>query len=304
MVLRNVIKERWKYFLFTYLVLGRLVWTQKRRRYRFAHAMAGLWSVCSVAASRSIRGPYSCEDMAMDCVQLLDSLGVGNSHLIGFSMGGMIAQAFAREHPQRCLSLVLMSTCHPNTPMATANLPFLAMHAITTGDAFSPIANTDKKQKALERFWKNLSTQESHLVEGQRKLALEEVSRGSMDIDAYLRQVMAVLKFTDGTSKRPDKQSGTQPPPTLVIHGADDPLIPVQYGLELAKQMRCKNCVILPSFGHDVLPGAEDEVYTAVMAHLSDFSTVTVAATTTKAEVGWAAVKKCPSIALLTLEQS
>merc|ERR1712224_477880 len=152
-----------------------------------------------------------------------------------------IAQAFAREHPRRCLSLVLMSTCHPQSPLATANLPFMAMHALTTGDAFLPISSDPKRQKALERFWTNLSAPESkgceERLKGQRKLASEEVSRGSMDIDAYLRQVMAVLKFTDGTSKAVEETASNPLPPTLVIHGADDPLIPIRHGLELAKLM-------------------------------------------------------------------
>merc|ERR1712046_512855 len=111
--------------------------------------------------------------------------GIVHTHLVGFSMGGMIAQNFAREHPRRCLSLVLMSTCHPSCPLATANLPFLAMHGLTTGDAFLPMANEPRRQKDLERFWTNLSAAESKSdqdrLEGQRRLASEEVSRGSMD---------------------------------------------------------------------------------------------------------------------------
>jgi len=316
MLLRNIMRERWRYLPIIYLLLGHIAWTQKRRRCRFTHALLGLWSVFGLVASNSLHGPYTCEDMALDCVRLLDNLGVVSAHLIGFSMGGMIAQTFAREHPRRCLSLVLMSTCHPKSQLATANLPFTAMHALTTGDAFHPLATSPRRQKAVERFWKNLSSRESYDTHAQRQLALEELSRGSMDIDAYLRQFMAVLTFTDGRKRSKDGATATSHT-TLVIHGADDPLIPIQHGLELAKLMKCKNCVVLPSFGHDVLPGAEDEVYQAVMAHLSDVESGAGKATATSidvqyplateaqraraAEESWAALKKCPSVAVLTV---
>mmetsp|Transcript_93798 Transcript_93798/g.148121 ORF Transcript_93798/g.148121 Transcript_93798/m.148121 type:complete len:444 (+) Transcript_93798:68-1399(+) len=314
MVMTAAMRERWKYLLVIYSLFGRIVWTQKRRRYRFIHALVGVWSCLSIMVSRLLRCPYSCEDMARDCVELLDKLGVVNAHIIGFSMGGMIAQIFAREHSRRCLSLVLLSTCHPSSQLATANVPFLAMHALTTGDAFHPLADESRRQKALERFWKNLSTRESHDSGAQRKLALEELSRGSMDIDACLRQVMAVLKFTDGRQARALAEG--QLPHTLVIHGADDPLIPIQHGLELAKLMKCKNCVVLPSYGHDVLPGAEDEIYQAIMAHFSDvicstankfdtpYPAAMVAQRAEAAQQSWAALKKSPSVALLTLESS
>lgn len=293
--------QRWPYVFAAAVLLWRLAWARPRRRHRWLHAAVGLSALGLLARAP----PYSCEDMALDCSRLLDSLGVKRAHLVGFSMGGMIAQTFALEHPKRCLSLVLVATCHQGSNMATANLPFMAMHALTTGDAWNPRAGAARRQTAIERFWKNLSAQESRhdsgRVEGQRQLAAEELKRGSMDLDAYLRQVMAVLRFTDGAPKRPEEL-----PPTLVIHGAEDPLIPVCHGLELAKLMRCQRCVVLPGLGHDVLTAAEDEIFAAVAAHLDEAAAALPGRDPPgrgAIESKWEAIRKSPSVTVLAMEE-
>jgi len=267
-------------------------WKQDKRRYKFVHAIISL--ILFSAAWFPPLIPYSIEDMAKDCAQLLDSLGIIHAHVAGFSMGGMVAQAFQRIYPRRCTSLVLMGSCGPNAAIATADLPWTLMHIVTSSNAFSLSSTREQKEKGLERFWKNLASSDKkedvERRQSQRNLATEEVSRRSQDVDAMLRQTMAVLKFTM------DKLPSSVPPPTLVIHGLP-PLIPVNNGLELAKVMKCERCVVLPDLGHDLLPAGEKEIRAAIIAHLTHVSKAASGANGTQNT--WESLKKSPSVTLL-----
>lgn len=260
-ILRSIAKEHRRKIALVLLLLGAAAWRWGRRRHRASHAAAAL-ATLYLWATRSSRSPYSLQDMAKDCVRLLDSLGVLQAHVVGYSMGGMIAQALAREHPARCRSLVLVSTCSQAATLTTdPGIPWVVKHIFACGRAFDPCAGAEQRQRGIEGFWGNLSAAGD--VQRQRRLAAQEQIRGLSDVDAMLRQVMAILRWTDDREAQPPQH------PTLVIHGMRDPLIPLSHGLELAKQVQCQRCLVLPDLGHDVLPAACEEVLDATLSHFA-----------------------------------
>jgi len=207
--------------------------------------------------------PYGLADLGQDCVRLLDSLGIFKAHVVGFSMGGMVAQMFAQQHGRRCASLVLISTCSQQAKVGHVSVvPFWLTHLFAMGRAFDPLANAQQRRKGIEGFWANISGKDG--PECQRQIALQEQARGLPDIDTTLRQSMAIMSWIDGPHSAPHSEALH---PTLVIHGLHDPLLPVQYAMTLAERAQSQRLIILPTIGHDVLPAGGNELLDALVFH-------------------------------------
>jgi pimeloyl-ACP methyl ester carboxylesterase len=184
---------------------------------------------------------YTLDDLADDAVGVLDALGIGTAHIVGASMGGFIAQLVAINHPDRVLSLTSImsgpggSDAVPPTPEATAvlmQLPgpsreeqivmgVLARELLVgRGNPFDPVVEKRKLERAYDR---------SHYPDG------------------YFRQLAAVL----GAGSRLERLAGVKVP-TLVVHGADDPLVPVQNGRIVAAAVPGARLLELEGMGHNV----------------------------------------------------
>jgi pimeloyl-ACP methyl ester carboxylesterase len=217
---------------------------------------------------------YTLEHLADDAVALLDHVGVERGHLVGASMGGMIAQLVALRHPARVATITaIMST--PDPSAATAHL--------TDGHA-SPLppptpAVLDRIARRLELDW----TDDAAVVEDV--VAMFRVLAGSRHpFDEAHERALATIELIRSPCLASSSNHGiavaTTPPwrrrldeiacPTLVIHGTEDPILPFAHGQALAAEIRGARLLPLDGVGHELPMATWDCIVAAVLAHTSD----------------------------------
>ena len=201
--------------------------------------------------------PYSLADMADDGIGLLDALGIDKAHIVGASMGGMIAQHMAFSHPERVLTLtsIMSTTGHRKLPAATRE----AMSALTKRPA---------------------SMDEEVLVEHGVKVATAIGSPGyRSDPDKVRERSRALIKrsfYPQGMPRQlaaiiadGDRRERLQSvkAPTLVIHGEADPLVPLAGGQDTAAHISGARLKTIPGMGHDLPLELVDEIADAIAEH-------------------------------------
>ena len=189
--------------------------------------------------------PYTLDDMANDAVGLLDALGIPKAHVVGVSMGGMIAQLVAADHPEHTLSLTsIMSTSgnpavpFPAKPEAIAKMPPRAPE----GDQEAIVANAVKMVRVLA----------GPVYPPDEKRIREMVVRSMKRSDdragmARHNALSALGLFEDRRAKLK-----TIKVPTVVVHGAEDPLVSVEGGKDTARNIPGAELRILDGMGHDL----------------------------------------------------
>jgi len=217
-----------------------------------------LWAGLKYKLGFKVRAPYSLEDMAQDALGVLDVLGVDRAHVVGVSMGGMIAQRVAIAAPQRVLSLtsimsssgakglpqakpevgrVLLSRPASNAPEAVADHYVKLFKAI--GSPSYPVPESDMRERIL------LGVQRNFHPEGT------------------LRQMLAIVADT----KRAE-QLGRITSPTLVLHGRADPLVPYANGEDTAARIAGARLVGFDGMGHDLPPEPVSLMLDELIPHL------------------------------------
>ena len=187
--------------------------------------------------------PYSLNDMAEDAVGLLDALGVERAHIIGASMGGMIAQLVAARHPARTKSLVsiMSSTGRRDLPPGRPE----AMAALMT-----PLASNSREDRiaASMKTWRIIGSPAYPATDAELRADAErDIDRAPYEPTGVTRQMAAILV----SPPRNDILKSVRAP-TLVIHGADDPLVPVEAGQDTANSIAKAELVVVPGMGHDI----------------------------------------------------
>jgi pimeloyl-ACP methyl ester carboxylesterase len=190
-----------------------------------------------------VDAPYDLEDMARDAVGLMDALDIGAAHVVGASMGGMIAQLLAAKHSARVRSLAAIMSS-PGAP-----LPWDATAAARRALMKRPPPGATKQDLIDMRI-------DTYRVIGGPKQSVPEVVlremaqlsvERSVDGTGSLRQLVATQKT--GSLKRLLREIRV---PTVVIHGSDDPLIPRKRGEELHRGIAGSRLVILEGMGHNL----------------------------------------------------
>ena len=207
--------------------------------------------------------PYSLDDMAADAVALLDAVGIERAHIVGASMGGMIAQLVAANHPARVLSLtsIMSSTGNPALPRATAEANAVLMSRPAGGDLDSLVAHGVRAAKTIGS--PGYPADETVLAERARAdLERQNYPQG------FARQLAAIWANGD---RRPRLKGIAAP--TLVIHGAADPLVPVEAGRDTAASIPGARMVEIEGMGHD-LPEALIGQVTDLIADHADAAAV------------------------------
>ena len=197
--------------------------------------------VMAAAAGDTSSASYTLDDMADDCVGLLDELGVEAAHVVGASQGGMIAQTVAIRHPERVLSLVsIMSTTgsravgqpHPEAIPALLTRP------------------PDGKEGFVDfvlRAWKVIGSPGFAADEGGlRARAAASYDRGIYP-DGTGRQLLAIVASGDRTEALRELDV-----PTTVIHGTDDILVDVSGGKATAAAIPGARLELIEGMGHDL----------------------------------------------------
>lgn len=201
--------------------------------------------------------PYALADMADDVAAVMENLALSRAHVVGVSMGGMIAQQIAIRHPQRLLSLTsIMSTS------GAPNLPEPDPTAI--GSIMSMPANSQRETVIahVARSW--------DLIGGPHYKSTE-VGMGRMTAAAFdrcrhpsgiLRQMAAILADVG----RAEALRGIRTP-TLVIHGDADPLVPPGCGEDTARRIPGARIKVMPKMGHDLPEPLIPEILSELLTH-------------------------------------
>ena len=201
--------------------------------------------------------PYTLADMADDGVGLLAALGIEKAHIVGASMGGMIAQHVAATHSDKALSLTSIFSTTGNAKLPAAKKE--AMKALITRPA-------SMEEDALVDHGVMLSRTIGSPGYPAEEGALRERVRGHVRRSVYpeggTRHLSAIV--SDGDRRAMLKNVTV---PTLVLHGEDDPLVPVEGGRDTAASIPGAKIKTLPGWGHDLPTELVDTLADDIAAH-------------------------------------
>jgi pimeloyl-ACP methyl ester carboxylesterase len=194
-----------------------------------------------------VKAPYQLADLARDAVGVLDALGIDKAHVCGASMGGMIAQHLGFAHGQRLKSLTLMMTSSGDRSLPKESLKVRRAMLSRPARGNTP---EQKLENVLDHYVRLYGVIGSPGYPPEPRSLRERIARGvkrSFRPQAVARQLVAIA----ADRHRADRLSRITAP-TLVIHGQDDPLIPVAAAHDLAKRIPGATLEILPGWGHDL----------------------------------------------------
>jgi pimeloyl-ACP methyl ester carboxylesterase len=208
---------------------------------------AGPPDIAAILAARAAGAPspaaYLVEDMAADAAGLLDALNIPRAHIVGASMGGMIAQELAARYPDKALSLTSI--------MSTTGNPGLAK---STPEAAARLTTRPPAEAGIEAAVE-FALETARIVGSPGYPFNDDEMRARLRADAeravyplgVARQYASVLASGDRRAS-----VATIKCPTVVLHGADDPLVPVDGGEDTAKVIPGAELRIIPGMGHDL----------------------------------------------------
>jgi pimeloyl-ACP methyl ester carboxylesterase len=200
------------------------------------------WQLLKSQFGFEVDADYTLDDMANDSIALLDELNLKRAHIVGASMGGMIAQVVAAKHAERSLSL----TSIMSTPGFGDHLPPPSTEA---NNRLTNMAN-DKVDNAAR------------------------LKRMGIHTESMPRQIMAILKSGDRT-----EDVKTIAIPTLVLHGVDDALIPIPHGEYTASLITGSKFVAIEGMGHDMSAAVMPEIINNIVRHLKSTDRTLLSAT-------------------------
>jgi pimeloyl-ACP methyl ester carboxylesterase len=211
--------------------------------------------IASLFSGQASSVPYSLDDMADDAAGLLDALGIERAHIVGASMGGMIAQLVAIRHPGKTLSLcsIMSTTGDGSVGQATPE----AMAAL-----MAPAAKN--REEAIESGLNagRVISSKVHFDEAKAAKRAGEAYDRAFDPKGVARQMGAIATQSD---RGPALAKVTAP--TLVIHGRGDPLVTLSGGEATAKAVPGSELLVLDEMGHDLPEPLWPEVVDAIVAN-------------------------------------
>jgi len=204
-----------------------------------------------------VKAPYTLDDMAHDTVGLLDALALPRAHLVGVSMGGMIAQIVAAKHAGRVdtLTLIMTTSGNPRLPGPRLELRLRLVRPPVGHDRETLVRHSMET-------WRLIGSPAYPPDEPTLRAKVER----SLDRSSYrhglARQTLAIIA------------SGSRVPllkrieaPTLILHGADDPLVPVAAAHDLAHHIPGARIEVVPGMGHDLPPALLPRFAERILRH-------------------------------------
>ncbi len=193
-----------------------------------------------------VDAPYLLQDMARDSLGLLDALGIARAHVVGASMGGMVAQLMAIHAPSRVARLTLLMT-HSGDPWVAPPRPAAAAALLRRPPRRPDIEQLVDHYTQLFRVIGSPPPNAMNDADLRARMRAS-FSRAYRPAGTY-RQLLAII--ASGDRSRALRQLQV---PTLVLHGADDPLVPPSAGRDLARKIPAARLALIDGMGHDLGP--------------------------------------------------
>lgn len=186
--------------------------------------------------------PYTLQDMAVDAVGVLDALNIHAAHWVGASMGGMIAQIIAAEHPDRALSMTSIMSTSGNPSLKGISLKVMSLMMK------SPSRESEEKylQDSLAK-WAVLGSPDYPPTKEALSERILTNLRRSYYPKGYVHQMAAIMQNGD---RRPLLRRIRVP--CLIIHGQADVLVPVEGGIDTARNIKGSTLKLIQGMGHDL----------------------------------------------------
>jgi|OrbTmetagenome_3_1107373.scaffolds.fasta_scaffold04048_2 pimeloyl-ACP methyl ester carboxylesterase len=207
-----------------------------------------------------VKTPYALIDMAHDTIGLMDALKLESAHLVGISMGGMIAQHVASLAPDRVTSLtaIMTTTGNPKLPRPSGKV----MKAMVRRGP-PPTERSDIIDLSVATFGVIGTPGEDHNTNGMRDRITRSYDR-NYNPAGVARQMSAIVSAGDFR-----KHTRSVKAPTLVIHGSEDPLVPIEGGRDIAKLVHGARMEVIEGMGHDVPPRFLPEITKHMLEHFA-----------------------------------
>ena len=217
-----------------------------------------LWQGLKYKLGLTIKPSYSMHDMAHDTLGVLDALEIDRVHVVGVSMGGMVAQRVALMAPERVMSLasIMSSSGARGLPAAT---PAVARQLLSRPQGKGKQAAIEHSVKLFKAIGSpGFPTEEAFLRE-----RVTSANERSFNPPGIARQMVAIA----ADSTRAAELSNITVP-TLVMHGKADPLVPFACGQDTARRIPGAQLVGIDGMGHDLPPGVVEHILTHLVPHL------------------------------------
>ena len=217
-----------------------------------------VWESIKLKFGITPRAPYSLKDMALDTVGVLDALGVAQAHIVGASMGGMIAQRVALAAPGRTLSLTSI--------MSTSGAKGLPNPKAKVIRALMARPKGQDREAILKHYVHLLRVIGSPAFPMEESLVRERISAGldrSYAPFGTMRQMVAIAADTGRA-----RALAAITAPTLVLHGKADPLVPYACGEDTARRIAGARMVGIDGMGHDLPPEVITRLLPPLLGHL------------------------------------
>jgi pimeloyl-ACP methyl ester carboxylesterase len=217
-----------------------------------------LWQGLKYKLGMTITPLYSLQDMARDTLGVLDALQIDKAHIVGVSMGGMVAQRVALMAPNRALSLssIMSSSGARGLPAAS---PAVTRQLLSRPKGKGKQAAIDHSVKLFQTIGSPAFPLDEDFLRERVTLATER----SFNPPGIARQMMAIVADSTRAS---DLSKITVP--TLVLHGKADPLVPFACGQDTASRIPGARLVGIDGMGHDLPPGGVEHILTHLVPHL------------------------------------
>jgi pimeloyl-ACP methyl ester carboxylesterase len=221
-----------------------------------------IWEGLKFRLGWRIRPPYSIEDMAADTVGVLDALKIAKAHVVGVSMGGMVAQRVAVLAPSRVISLtsIMSSSGARGLPEASPAVTRVLLSRPAGKGVQAAIDHTARLLKAIgspDFPTPDVELREKVAVAAQRSFHPQGVLRQMVAIAADSSRAAALAKVTA---------------PTLVLHGKADPLVPMACGQDTARRISGARFESIDGMGHDLPPGVVERLLAFLIPHFKAHS--------------------------------
>ena len=217
-----------------------------------------VWTMFKARIGLPVRVPYTLGDMAADGIGLLDALGIDKAHVVGASMGGMIVQLMAANHPERTLSMtsIMSSSGKAGLPGARPDIQ----------RQFMVKRPPDASREEAVAFGAALVSAFSFPDPARPENAHAEMTAKAFDRGYYpvgtRRQLLAII--ADGS--RVERLKAIKVP-TLVVHGGADPLVPKEGSEDIARHIPGARLEIIDEMAHDLPPSQVGRILDLIAGH-------------------------------------